>query len=97
VKETAALALSDRAWWPQVRREWKNNRHGTASWTVASTEPAAKAGGLGSIVSRSCGHALVPLSQLVVVKPVGATNCVACQSHLFFVDRRGRALLYYIY
>jgi hypothetical protein len=97
VNETAGLALSDQAWWPQVRSESRNNKVGPTGWTPTRSEPLVKAGDLSSIIRRSCGQALVRLSELVGVAPNGRGNCDACRSNLFFLNRHGRTLLYYIY
>jgi len=95
VNETAALALSDQAYWPQVRRIWNNSTFVPNSETVVSSEPLAKSG-YSPVVRGSCGQALAPLTELVITGTKGS-NCVACQGRMFFLNRRGRALLYDTY
>lgn len=95
------LADSDRAWQPSVR----------AMWASASTRPApgstvvrkvqnATSNGYRVIVRRSCGQALVRRSLTVTVGPTpvpGTPPCEACAENMFFVDRRGHALIYFVY
>jgi hypothetical protein len=92
VNETAALALSDQANWPQVQRIWTNSSFAPNSQTVMSSEPLAKSA-YGAVVRGSCGQALVPLTQLVITGTKGS-KCIACQSRMFFLNRRGRVLVY---
>jgi hypothetical protein len=47
-------------------------------------------------VGRSCGQALVARSLSVVIGPHPRPDC-DCTRTLFFVDRRGRSLLYYVH
>jgi hypothetical protein len=51
------------------------------------------------LVRSSCGRALVGNSLIVDVGPrqTHPPHCYACVSTLFFLDRRGRALSYYLY
>jgi hypothetical protein len=92
VNETAALALSDQAYWPQVRKIWTNRSFVANSQTVVSSEPLAKSG-YRAVVRGSCGKSLVPLTQLVITETKGS-KCIACQSRMFFLNRRGRVLVY---
>ena len=52
--------------------------------------------GYAVIAKFSCGQSLVSKSLQVIVGP-RHMRCAACRSQLWFVDRRGRALLYYVY
>lgn len=92
VNETAALALSDRAYWPQVHKTWTRSGFVPNGQVVVSSEPLAKSG-YSPVVRGSCGKSLVPLTQLVITE-TKRSKCVACQSRLFFLNRRGRVLVY---
>jgi len=97
VSEAADLRASDRAWWPQVRRMWRAGRSakGVDNQAVEGSE-ALRQSAYAAIARFSCGRSLVSLSLQVVIGPRD-TNCDACRSQLWFVDRRGHALLYYVY
>jgi hypothetical protein len=49
------------------------------------------------IVRYACGSQLLAKSLSVGVRARQRHGCDACVSSLFFVDRRGRALIYYLY
>lgn len=49
------------------------------------------------IVRYACGSKLLAKSLTVGIGPRYRHGCDACVSSLFFVDRRGRALIYYLY
>jgi hypothetical protein len=89
------LRASDRAWWSQVRSMWRTGRPQLANQVVEGSEPLSGTD-YAAIVRFSCGSSLVSKSLLVVVGPPHQ-RCDACRSKLFFVSRRGHALLYYIY
>jgi hypothetical protein len=55
VNETAAIALSDQAWWPEVRSEWGNNRVGPAGWTVTRSKQRRPTGRM-ALGCRACDH-----------------------------------------
>jgi len=97
VSEAADLRASDRAWWPLVRQSWRSRKPGKGAGAEAAlgSEPASRSG-YAVIVRFSCGQSLIAKSLLVTV---GAPNarCVACRSQVFFIDRRGRALIYFVY
>jgi hypothetical protein len=99
--EALDIRSSDRAWWPQVRNTWRTRspRHAGASQTVSGPAAPASRSDYSMIVRFSCGHSLVARSLVVGVGPrqTHAPYCEACISHLFFVDRRGHALLYFVY
>ncbi len=96
--EAADLHDSDPAWWPQVRAMWRRRgkpQPGLRGEVVDKSEPLQAA--LYSVLVRSsCGGSLVAKSLLVIVGP-RHQRCAACRSNLFFLDRRGHALLYYTY
>jgi hypothetical protein len=97
VSEVADLHGSDRAWWPLVRQSWRSRKPGKGPGAEAAlgSEPASRSG-YAVIVRYSCGQPLVARSLLVTI---GAPNarCVACRSQVFFIDRRGRVLIYFVY
>ena len=97
VSEAVDLRASDRAWWPQVRTLWRTGKpaKGATNQVVDGSEPLGRSGY--AVIARfSCGRPLVALSLQVTVGP-RHMRCEACRSHLWFVDRRGHALLYYVY
>jgi len=54
-----------------------------------------------SIVAASCGEELLAKTQVIYAMPItsmGArTNCNDCTAHYYFIDRRGHALLYWVF
>jgi hypothetical protein len=93
------LADSDRAWQPSVRAMW----HGHPSGASQDVRIRGVSGGDATpyrvIVHRSCGGGLISRSLAVAVGPLtqpGEAECDAC-AETFFVDRRGRALIYFVY
>jgi hypothetical protein len=95
------LRNSDRAWWPQVRRMWASGHpgKGVAFRVVLGAEPTAKSA-YAVFMGPACGASTLAKSLMVSVgprQPVRGPHCVACNSQLFFVDRQGRALIYYLY
>ncbi len=76
---------------------WRKRRPGAQveNEVVDGAERLAKSG-YATIVRFSCGQALVARSLQVTVGPRNA-RCEACRSQLWFVDRRGHALLYFAY
>ena len=97
VSEAVDLRASDRAWWPQVRTMWRTGRpgKGVENQVADGSEPLDRSG-YAVIVRFSCGQSLVSRSLQVTIGP-RHMRCAACRSQLFFVDRRGHALLYYVY
>ena len=96
------IANSDRAWRPQVRAMWSydSGKPLAAETRVVRSETPAGASGYRIIVRRSCGAPLIRRSIVVTVAPatpVGQSPCEACAEHVFFLDRRGRALIYFVY
>jgi hypothetical protein len=97
VSEAVDLGASDLAWWPQVRRMWRTGKSakGLANQVVDGSEPLDRSG-YAVIVNASCGRSLVSKSLQVTIGP-RHMRCAACRSQLWFVNRRGHALLYYVY
>jgi hypothetical protein len=97
VSEAVDQRASDRAWWPQVRMMWRTGKpaKGAENQVVDGSEPLSRSG-YAVIANAACGHALVSLSLQVTIGP-RQMRCDACRSQLWFVDRRGHALLYYAY
>jgi hypothetical protein len=94
----ADLRDSDPAWWPQVRQMWRSGRPalGVDSQVVEGWQPGPKIA-FAVIVRFACGPKLLAQSLTVGIGPRYRHGCDACVSSLFFVDRRGRALIYYLY
>ena len=93
------LRDSDRAWWPTVKRMWKSRTQDVAGRVVLGSEPAAD-NGYKVFLEPSCGSAIVRRSLIVTIGPDRSgpgPHCNACRSSLFFVDRGGRPLAYYLY
>ena len=92
------LRNSDRAWWPQVRRMWRSGKpgQGVDSQVVEGSQPGPNIA-FAVIVRYACGSTLLAKSLTVGIGPRYRHGCDACVSSLFFVDRRGRALIYYLY
>jgi len=98
---TTDLRASDRSWWPNVRAMWASTkrRTGPLSVTVVGSEPAATSS-FAVFMRPACGAATLGQSLMVTVGPTQSSpgpHCAACSSPLFFVDRHGRPLLYYVY
>ena len=92
------LANSDRAWRREVEVMWRRGTH-PVPVRVRGVKRAS-ANPYHVIVRRSCGSGIVARSLTVTVGPVpapGERECTACELTFFFVDRRGHALIYYIY
>jgi hypothetical protein len=97
VSEAVDLRASDRAWWPHVRHMWRTGKPGTGFENqVVEGSEGLRRSAYAVIVRFSCGRSLVSLSLQVGIGPHDM-NCDACRSQLWFVDRRGHALLYYVY
>ena len=95
------LRNSDRAWWPQVRHMWRSSRPGKGAVNQVVYGPGTplSKSGYSVIVRFSCGQSLVARSLTVGIGPrqTRLQHCEACISHAFFLARRGRALIYYVY
>jgi hypothetical protein len=76
---------------------WRNGKpaKGAENQVVDGSEPLAKSG-YAVIVRSSCGQSLVSRSLQVTIGPRDM-RCDACRTQLFFLDRHGHALVYYVY
>jgi len=88
---TRGLRLSDPSWWPgfytdQIDGQYEVGRHHVYTVGPASADPYSGA------VARRCGGPLVRDSLAIVVGRGVYSDQV---SHMFFLDRNGRALLYW--
>jgi hypothetical protein len=98
------LSNADRAWWLEVRRMWRSGHPGKGFFNygrlvVLGAEPAAQSG-FQVFMRPACGVTTLKRSLMVTIGPSRAgpgPHCDACDSHLFFVNRRGRPLIYYLY
>lgn len=89
------LRDADRAWWPTVKRMWRTRGPHFAGQSVLESGLAATSG-YQVFLEPACGAAVVEKTLVVTIGPRNE-NCDACRSQLFFVDRRGRPLVYYLY
>lgn len=93
------LSYSDRAWWPDVKTLWRtpSMRKGLNGEHSYGTR-AGRQMPYATVVRASCGSGLVAKSLTVSVgpDPKHASGCNACISSIFFVDRFGRPLIYWI-
>ena len=95
------LDNSDPAWWPDVRVMWRSGRpqSGLVNHTVVGSVPATRSG-FAAFLAPACGDWTLERSLVVTIGPRQSgrgPHCVACNSQLFFIDRDGRALIYYLY
>jgi hypothetical protein len=99
ISEATDLSISDRAWWPQVRRMWRRRRLDKGSVGQISGQGPAARNPYSVIVRFSCGQSVVAKSLVVDVgpRPTHAPSCGDCVSQLFFVDRRNHPLIYYVH
>ena len=101
ISEATDLRDADRAWWPQVRRMWRGRRTPPGEGVgmgIYRAGPAARSA-YPVIVKFSCGQSLVARSLVVSVgaRQTHPPYCGDCVSQLFFVDRRGHTLIYYVH
>lgn len=91
------LRNSDPAWWPQVRALWHSRRpaQGTANHVVDGSSLGPDIA-YHVVVRYSCGSALVTKSLAVYLAPGQRHGCNACVARIFFIDRRGHALIYWM-
>jgi hypothetical protein len=95
----SALANSDRAWQPRVTALWRSGAARREAQVVRAVAAAGRSP-YRVIVSYSCGRRLIRRSLVVAlapVQPAGEPHCEACVESFFLVDRRGRALIYFVY
>lgn len=94
------LANADRAWWPHVHALWKTETTRKHSTDVAlGSEPATRSG-FAIFLRPACGAATLKRTLMVTVGPSqtgSGPHCNACNAHLFYVERRDRPLLWFIY
>jgi hypothetical protein len=85
------LHVSDRSWWKGVFEEWSGDAYDNAAHTV---EPVAPAGfdTFAPVVAAACGEPLVRDSEVIVEGPSPYSSQV---THLFFLDRNDRPLVYF--
>ena len=91
------LRNSDRAWWPRLRELWRPDHPaaGATSEVAGGLSPGPKTA-YAVIVRYSCGLALVRKSIAVYLAPRHRHNCDACVASVYFIDRRGHALIYWL-
>lgn len=96
----ADLANTDRAWWPHVRALWNTQTaRKQSNDVVLGSEPATRSG-FAVFLRPACGAATLRRTLMVTLGPSQAgpgPHCDACNAHLFYVERRGRPLLWFIY
>ncbi len=98
VSEATDLRNSDRAWWPDVRRMWRSGSPGRGvSYQVVTGASVGPGIAYSGVIAYSCGRRLASDSLSVYLGPRRRHGCDACISSLFFVDRRGHPLIYYLY
>ncbi|HXR10957.1 MAG TPA: hypothetical protein VN770_01570 [Gaiellaceae bacterium] len=85
------LQLTDRSWWSGFYTDQIDGQYGVGRHHVYTVGPAA-ADPYSGAVARRCGAALVHDSLAIVVGPGVYSDQV---SHMYFLDRDGRALLYW--
>lgn len=85
------LSLSDPSWWAGFYTDQIDGRYGTGRHHVYTVGPAS-ADPYSAAVVRRCGGLLVRRSIAIVV---GRGVYSGQVSHMFFLDRNGRALLYW--
>jgi hypothetical protein len=91
------LRDSDRAWWPRVRQLWRLGHPAAgASGEVARGPSPGPTTAYAVIVRYSCGSALIGKSVAVYLAPRQRHNCDACVASVYFIDRRGHALIYWL-
>jgi hypothetical protein len=98
-KPQAERLASDRSFWSTLR----GSSHSLVSLGERyAAQPASGTTGPGFIIiGHSCGSQLLRETETVVLVPLQANgqpqNCAACRAHLYYVDRLGHALLYFLY
>jgi hypothetical protein len=92
------LRNSDRAWWPNVRKMWASGHPGAGAKNRVVLG-SGTSDGFSVFMRPACGASTLAKSLMVTVGPPQSppNACNACRSSLFFVDRGGRALIYYLY
>ena len=85
------LQSSDRSWWKDVFAEWIGYAYDRDTHTVVSAQPASR-DTFAAAVAHACGTKLVHDSVVIDVGPSAYSFQV---SHLYYLDRRGRPLVYF--
>jgi len=85
------LQLTDQSWWPGYYTDRIDDRYEIGRHRVYTVRPAT-ADPYAAAVDERCGSALVRHSLVIVVGPGVYSDQV---SHMFFLDRGGRPLLYW--
>lgn len=89
------LANSDRSWQPEIRATGSNRTSPPHEEVVGSQSGTRSPYSI--IVSYACGAGLVRKSLEVVTAPSRNAPCNACRTGFWIIDRRGRALIYFVY
>jgi hypothetical protein len=98
VGEATDVRNADRAWWPNVRHMWRSGGPGRGvSYQVVSGARIGPELAYSTVIAYSCGRRLASDSLSVYLGPRQRHGCDACVSSLFFIDRRGHPLIYYLY
>lgn len=85
------LRSSDRSWWAGLFATWASPDYDRDTHTVESEGPAS-ADPFAPAIAHACGEWLLRESIVIDVGPSAYSSQV---SHLFFVDRAGRPLVYF--
>jgi hypothetical protein len=97
VSLTADLHISAQSWWPQVREMWKAQLASPdiqLSGTVRPGVPLAQTA-YSVLIPTKCGRKLVADSLMVTLIPLQQPTSTGTE--LFFLNRDGRALVYFVY
>jgi hypothetical protein len=92
------LSHSERSWRSETRALWRGVKHlssAAALVAVGAGSPATQSG-YALIVRHACGGSLVSRSATVTTAPAKG-GCEACRTTYFFVDRRAKPLIYFVY
>jgi hypothetical protein len=97
----AVLQQTDRSWWPNVATRSPQVPTGTTATELISAEPASQSP-YSILVKSACGAQLLQDSLAVVVGPPGSNSpgpayCDACRATVFFLNRSGHPLVYFLY
>ena len=101
VSLAADLARSDRSFWPQLRRFWRQTKHGawlSSLQAVRTTQLGGPSMVWSGVVRYYCGPKLVAESLNVVITVRHLQRCADCNGgNEFFIDRRGTPLVYMVH
>jgi hypothetical protein len=94
ISRSVDLHDSDRAWWPAVRGLSSSGKPAPYDAELIVTgSVAGPASAYAGVVAASCGSPLVKKSLTVTLAP---RHRDGCDASVFFVDRRGHALIYWL-